>query len=248
MLTTVVSSKFLRQLAIKEGFRFEETLTGFKWIGNRMLELESQGYRTLFAYEEAIGFMLDQIVPDKDGIGAMAALALAVYEIYRDGLDLSKYLEQIYQKYGYFYSINSYYFCYSPEKTREIFNRIRYRNDNANDEKNPSYPDSIGGYRVLAVRDLTIGYDSTTADCKATLPSSKSSQMIIFQVAQQQENGYIATVTLRTSGTEPKIKFYSEMTGAFEHRVSIQQALAELIDQMVDELLEPQRNGLIKKS
>ena len=65
MLCTTVSSKILRALARKEGFRFEETLTGFKWLGNRAIELKKEGYEVLFSYEEAIGFCLGDIVNDK---------------------------------------------------------------------------------------------------------------------------------------------------------------------------------------
>lgn len=57
MLTTIVSSKMMAAMAAKEGFRFEQTLTGFKWLGNVAKDLEAQGYRTVFAFEEAIGFM-----------------------------------------------------------------------------------------------------------------------------------------------------------------------------------------------
>lgn len=49
----------------EEGFHYEETLTGFKWLGNRALELQQQGYHVLFAFEEAIGFMLGTAVRDK---------------------------------------------------------------------------------------------------------------------------------------------------------------------------------------
>jgi phosphomannomutase len=57
MLTTIVSSKMLAAMAAKEGFRFEQTLTGFKWLGNVAKALEEEGYHTVFAFEEAIGFM-----------------------------------------------------------------------------------------------------------------------------------------------------------------------------------------------
>lgn len=60
---------------------------------------------------------------------------------------------------------------------------------------------------VKSIRDLTTGYDSSTHDHKPLLPVSKSSQMITFNF----ENGLIAT--LRTSGTEPKIKYYAELCG-----------------------------------
>lgn len=62
-----------------------------------------------------------------------------------------------------------------------------------------------GKYVISAVRDLTTGYDSTTEDKKATLPVSKSSHMITLTF----KNGLEAT--LRTSGTEPKIKYYTEL-------------------------------------
>lgn len=62
-----------------------------------------------------------------------------------------------------------------------------------------------GAYTITSIRDLTTGRDTAQPDGLARLPSSKSSQMITFSF----DNG--AVVTLRTSGTEPKIKYYAEM-------------------------------------
>lgn len=62
-----------------------------------------------------------------------------------------------------------------------------------------------GAYTIASIRDLTTGRDTAQPDGLARLPSSKSSQMITFSF----NNG--AVVTLRTSGTEPKIKYYAEM-------------------------------------
>lgn len=69
------------------------------------------------------------------------------------------------------------------------------------------YPTSIlnGKYKVTGVRDLTTGYDSNEEDGLAKLPVSRSSQMVTFNF----DNGLVAT--LRTSGTEPKIKYYTEL-------------------------------------
>lgn len=69
-MASTVSSKILKTMAKAEGFNFIETLTGFKWMGNRSLELIEQGKHVLFAYEEAIGFMFTPTVLDKDGISA----------------------------------------------------------------------------------------------------------------------------------------------------------------------------------
>jgi len=76
------------------------------------------------------------------------------------------------------------------------------------------YPKSIlnGKYKISGVRDLTTGYDSNQLNNEAILPVSKSSQMITFTF----ENGL--TITLRTSGTEPKIKYYSELRAPPEQR------------------------------
>lgn len=70
MMASTVSSKILKAMAKQEGFHFIETLTGFKWMGNKALELMEQGKRVLFAYEEAIGFMVTPTVLDKDGVSA----------------------------------------------------------------------------------------------------------------------------------------------------------------------------------
>lgn len=69
-----------------------------------------------------------------------------------------------------------------------------------------------GKYRISSIRDLTTGIDTSQPDNKAILPCSKSSQMITFSF----ENGVV--VTLRTSGTEPKIKYYTEMCAQPEEK------------------------------
>jgi phosphomannomutase len=57
MLASAVSSMALKSMATKEGFHFQETLTGFKWLGNVAEQLTQEGFEVLFAFEEAIGFM-----------------------------------------------------------------------------------------------------------------------------------------------------------------------------------------------
>ena len=202
ILASTVSSKMLGSMSRVDGFNFVETLTGFKWMGNRSAELMKAGKEILFAYEEAIGFMFSPAVLDKDGVSAAAHLAtMASYLRVKENLSLSEKLNDLYKTYGYHYSINSYLFCYEPEKIVRIFEKIRNWEGKAN-----AYPTFIlgGKYNIKNIRDLTTGYDSSAPDGKSTLPSSKSSQMITFTL----ENGTV--ITLRTSGTEPKIKYYSE--------------------------------------
>lgn len=202
MLASTVSSKILQTMSRVDGFNFEETLTGFKWMGNRSVELLEAGKEVLFAYEEAIGFMFSPAVLDKDGVSAAVHLAtLASYLRVKHNLSLAQKLEELYMTYGYHFSITSYFFCHEPEKIKRIFERIR----NWKGELG-AYPKDIlnGKYKIKVVRDLTTGTDSSQPDGKSLLPPSKSSQMITFTF----DNGTV--ITLRTSGTEPKIKYYAE--------------------------------------
>lgn len=210
MLASTVSSKMLKTMSRIEGFNFEETLTGFKWMGNRSVELMKDGKEVLFAFEEAIGFMFSPAVLDKDGVSASAHLAtMASYLRVKEGISLSEKLDQLYKTYGYHYSITSYYLCYEPEKIVRIFERIRNW-----EGASAQYPPFIleGKYKISGIRDLTTGIDTSQPDGKSTLPTSKSSQMITFTL----DNDTI--VTLRTSGTEPKIKYYAEYCAKPEER------------------------------
>src|SRR2546423_13056295 len=85
MLSSAVSSRMLASMARIEGFRHEETLTGFKWLGNRSLDLVDQGYIVPYAFEEAIGYMMSDIVRDKDGIAAAIVFLNLAGNLYRQG-------------------------------------------------------------------------------------------------------------------------------------------------------------------
>ncbi len=98
MIASTVSSKFLKSIAAKEGFRFEEALTGFKWIGHRGIDLEKEGYEYLFGFEEAIGFMIGKTCWDKDGVRTAAVFAEMYIHYANQGLSLSKYLQSLYNQ------------------------------------------------------------------------------------------------------------------------------------------------------
>lgn len=126
MLASTVSSKILRSMGTKEGFQFVETLTGFKWMGNRSVELMAEGKEVLFAFEEAIGFMFSPVVLDKDGVSAAVHLAtMACYLKEAKEQTLYEKLQEIYRDYGYHCSIVSYFLCYDTALIERIFERIR---------------------------------------------------------------------------------------------------------------------------
>ncbi|XP_066247940.1 phosphopentomutase isoform X2 [Euwallacea similis] len=240
MVASTVSSMILSTMAKAEGFHFLDTLTGFKWIGNKVLELEKEGFTVIFCFEEAIGFMCNNIIVDKDGISALATFSCLASSVYGNDQQLCDKLAEIYDKYGLHVSLNSYYFCYNPAKIAQIFDRIR------NFSGKKTYPSEIinGKYKIVSVRDLTTGYDNSQPDNRATLPVSSSSEMITFVF----DNGL--HITLRTSGTEPKIKYYSElcMTPDVKDRAVVDATLMEMVTVICDDFFEPQKNGLIPQS
>lgn len=193
MLNSAVSSQMLAEIAAKEGFQLSETLTGFKWLGNTAFAIDKAGRTVTFAYEEALGYMIPKIVHDKDGISAAILFLCAVTQW---GSPWEK-LRQLYEKYGYFYTLNTYW--RSPEviTTMKLFGRIQ--------RLGSPFRAMVGGRQVLRWRDLSKNYDSATPDNIPDLPSSMDSQMITCWL----EGGDLdqgIRFTIRASGTEPKIK------------------------------------------
>lgn len=245
MLSSTVSSKILHTMSKREGFYFEETLTGFKWMGNRANQLALDGINTIFAFEEAIGFMCSDNVWDKDGVSALLTAAELTATTYKDGLNLSDRLGQIYAKYGHHISNNGYYFCHEPLKIDAMFQRIRHWTDESQTSIKPDYPPNIGKFKITQIRDLTTGYDTNYPDFKARLPLSKSSHCITFTF----ENGI--NLTIRTSGTEPKIKYYSELCADPDSKLSVEtltKQLQEVVDLMISELYQPEKNGFLPRA
>lgn len=199
ILASTVSSRILTTMARNGGFHCQETLTGFKWLGNVGQQLQQLGYTVLYAYEEAIGYMFPIVVWDKDGIAAAAVFLSACAEWERRGLTPWMRLQQLYETYGFFEDANTYLISPSPAITNEVFEDIRSINDGAR-------PQSIGKRTILRWRDLTLGYDSATKDNKPDLPVDASAQMITCELDD-------IVFTARGSGTEPKIKLYIEARG-----------------------------------
>lgn len=193
-LTTAVSSQMLSIIA-KDAFDVEETLTGFKWLGNGAIKLGGK-----FGYEEALGYMFPSIVHDKDGIAAAVIFLLAC------AFWTSPWarLQQLYDQFGYFETMNTYWKSPDLFITAIAFERVR--------AISVPYPTHVAERKVLRWRDLTMGYDSDTGDRKPILPSSPNSQMITCWLEGCPPMDDVAGAddgvrfTIRASGTEPKIK------------------------------------------
>ncbi|MCJ1411763.1 Phosphoglucomutase-3 [Ptychographa xylographoides] len=191
MLTSAVSSQMLASMGEHEGFTVEETLTGFKWLGNRALTL---GSNVVFGYEEALGYMFPQFVRDKDGIAAALVFLKACSEWNSPWAKL----QELYQKYGYFENLNTYWRCAEPHLVAAAFAKIRQST------KELPFSRKLDRYR-----DLTLGIDTGTADQKPVLPTDNNTQMITFWLSGSDFDDGIR-FTIRASGTEPKVKIYLE--------------------------------------
>jgi phosphoglucomutase/phosphopentomutase len=240
MLHSTVSSTFLHSMGAVEGFLVEETLTGFKWMGNRCEQLQAQGYDVLFCFEEAIGFMCGTAVRDKDGVSA-AAVCYEMCAVLQSvhGRTLTQQLAVLYSTYGVHLTRSSYYSCADPKVTKRMFEEIRdYKGSG-------SYPKELAGCTVTAVRDLTTGYDSSTPDNKPLLPTSASSQMITLSLKLAGSEGRVV-ITIRGSGTEPKIKYYAELTapGMGVATTAMSRDFDDLIEVIVQELYQPTKLSL----
>jgi len=231
-LASTVSSKLLKSMAESEGFCFAETLTGFKWLGNKALELQEQGLRVPFAFEEAIGFSFGDVGNDKDGVAGACVAAEMANAIYARGSSLTERLEELYEKYGYFGFRQGYFVADSPDKTCAVFQRIR----------SEGYPADIGGLPVVSVRDLGTGLDTSKPNGRTDMHWKEGDPMITFTLGGADGSG---TLTIRASGTEPKLKYYLEVQRA---RGGEAEADCEAIERAVAaEIIRPDHHGLESK-
>jgi phosphomannomutase len=187
VLASIVSSPLLGRIAAALGVHYEETLTGFKWLATRSLELEREGYDVVLAYEEALGYSVGTLVRDKDGISA-AALAAEVAAVLADrGRTMDDELDAIARQYGVYVSTQHNSTRKGPDgpaAIREMMTRLR-----------TLPPAAIAGDAVAAVTDYSIGGGGH-------LPKS---DVLSFALASG------SRIVARPSGTEPKAKFYFDV-------------------------------------
>ena len=188
---SLVSTPLADKVAAHYGVEMRNVLTGFKWIGDQIARLEAAGEvdRFILGFEESYGYLAGSYVRDKDAIvGSMLICEMAAY--YRSvGSSIKERLEEIYAQYGrYLNKVDSFEFpgLSGMDKMAGIMSGLR---------QNP--PTEIGGYKVEKVTD----YQNTA---KTGLPAAN---VLVYAL----DGG--ATVIVRPSGTEPKIKTYFTTLG-----------------------------------
>ena len=188
---SIVSTPLANAVAEHYGVELRETLTGFKWIGDQIAQLEAAGEvdRFIFGFEESYGYLAGPYVRDKDAvIGSMLICEMAAY--YRSiGSSIKQRLEEIYKEYGrYLNKVDSFEFpgLSGMDKMAGIMNELR---------TNP--PKDFAGKKVVKVMDYT----------KPEETGLPAANVLIYSL----DDG--STVVVRPSGTEPKIKTYFTTLG-----------------------------------
>ena len=221
IITTVVSSELTKAIAENYGAKVFETLTGFKWIGEKIRKFEEENsYKYLFGFEESYGCLIAPHARDKDGISAVMALCEATAFYKNKGWSLWEQMIKIYEKYGYYREGQVSIVLKGADGAEEIKNKM------AKMRSNP--PTELAGLNVLEVRDYQ-EHVIKKADGEVYETDLPTSNVLYYELSNN------SWCCVRPSGTEPKIKFYMGVKGSTMQDAENQLAvLSEAMKKFVD--------------
>ena len=223
-IRSIVSTNMADAIAAYYGIELVEVLTGFKFIGQKILEFETTGKGTyLFGMEESYGCLTGTYARDKDAIVASMTLCEAAAYYKTKNMTLWDAMLAMYERYGYYKDDVTSITLKGIEglaKIQTIMNTLR---DNA--------PSEIGGYKVTAVRDYKMDTITDTATGAVKPTGLPSSNVLYYEMTDD------AWVCVRPSGTEPKVKFYLGVKGtSLEDADAKSKALSEAVLAMINKI------------
>ncbi len=213
IVKTIVTTETIKSIADKCGVPMFDCYTGFKWIAAVIRDHEGTA-RYLGGGEESYGFLAEDFCRDKDSVSAISLMAEIAAWAKDKGLDFLGMLQDIYMKYGF-----------SREKGISV---VRKGKSGAEEiqammkrfRENP--PTELGGSNVTIVKDYgTLRMTDTTTGTTTELDMPTTSNVLQWFTADGSK------VSVRPSGTEPKIKFYIEVKGTLESPEGYDQAIAD---------------------
>lgn len=221
---SIVSTELARAICDDYGCAMVETLTGFKFIAEKIEQFTETGEHTfVFGFEESCGYLSGTEVRDKDGVNASLLIAETAAWYKKQNMTLYDALEAIYKKYGYYDSkVTSFALSGMDglQKMGALMSDLR--------EKVPA---DFAGKRVLAVRDYLKGERVDTQGSVSALEQGKSN-VLYYEL----EDG--AWICVRPSGTEPKVKLYvNAMSASHEETEKQLQALSDAAVDCLNSLL-----------
>ncbi len=219
---SIVSTELARAICKDFGVALFDTLTGFKFIGEKIQQFQDTGSHTfLFGFEESYGFLSSTFVRDKDGVNASLLIAEAACYYSTQGKTLCDVMAEIFERYGY-------YLEHVESTTLPGIDGLKVMADiMARIRKNP--PAEIGGVKVARVLDIMAGTETDVATGKVTKLDYPESDVLYFAM----EGGHF--VCVRPSGTEPKIKLYVNVNDRDQAKA---QALLEHLTAEAQKLLK----------
>ena len=218
IVRSIVSSPLADRIAEHYGVAVKTVLTGFKYIGGEILELEEKGQqnRFVFGFEESCGYLKGTYARDKDAVVASMLVCEMAAWLKTQGKTILDALNEVYDTYGYYLAhVQSIELTGADamEKAANLMTNLR-----------TNLPETIGGAKVTGVRDYQSGIARdlvSGAESTIDLPRSNVLEMLL---------GQSGSVIARPSGTEPKVKFYYTAVG--ESREASQALLDAMVRQM----------------
>ena len=201
VVKTIVTTKLINKLCEKYGCELKNVLTGFKYIGEVILNLEKkhEENRYLFGFEESYGYLSGTYVRDKDAVVASMLVCEMTAYYKKQGKSLAEVIDGLYEEFGYYLN-QTYSFEFDGaagmQKMSDIMTAVR---DNT--------PKSIAGYDVVKVSDYFLRKETDVATGSVTDIDLPKSNVIALHLADDN------AVIIRPSGTEPKIKLYITSVG-----------------------------------
>ncbi len=213
VVKTIVTTETIKAIAEKNNIEMFDCYTGFKWIAAVIREHEGIA-RYLGGGEESYGFLAEDFVRDKDAVSAVSMLAEAAAWAKDKGLNFLQLLQEIYIKYGFSREAGISVVRTGKAGAEEIQAMMK------NFRANP--PKQLGGSPVVTIKD----YDSLNL---TTLPSGEVTKldMPVTSNVLQYFTADGSKVSIRPSGTEPKIKFYIEVKGKMDSAADYDKAINE---------------------
>ena len=225
LVKSIVTSNMADAIAKAYDVRLIEVLTGFKFIGQQILEFEKTGKGTyLFGFEESYGCLIGTYARDKDAIVASMALCEAAAYYKTLGKTLWDAMIDLFEKYGYYKDDIQSITLKGIEglaKIQQILETLR---------KEP--PVSFGEYKVLKARDYKADTIQDLATGEVTSTGLPKSNVLYYDLTDD------AWICVRPSGTEPKVKFYYGVKGvSLEDAELKSEKLGKFVLEMIDKML-----------
>ena len=221
LIKTIVTSNLADAIASHYNIRLIEVLTGFKFIGQQILNFETTGKGTyLFGFEESYGCLIGTHARDKDAIVATMALCEAAAYYRTQGKTLWDAMIDMYEKYGYYKDAVKSITLKGIEglaKIQEIMETLRNNT-----------PEQIGSYKVLSARDYKKDTVRNMETGEVTSTGLPSSNVLYYDLPDN------AWLCVRPSGTEPKIKLYYGVKGtSLEDAEKKSDELGEMVEALI---------------